>query len=637
MFHTAIKQIDFEGKNYVKVQDISLDNDMKAVLILSLKDKNLQELLYNKILDVLIDSIHPKNVYKDFSHALENINAFLASWQKKEEGYSPRIHAIIGIYAKQHFYFSTVWRASCYLYNARGEVIEISDKDDNSKDFSFISSWELVRWEVLVLSSIRLLDVLSQDDIKDALKYDTIQYASDIIETILSREYSWKNIGTLMLQKQGEHMPSQFSHLGEKYKYYFFKCLDNKLVKKGISYAYIVRDIILKQWEKRKQIIFWAGVVLGTYLLFSIVSWFFQITSGWVGAEEAKQKLLGAQEYIVTASENINNPDAFEYNIEQAQVYIDEILSQNLYLDDIEKLQNDISLLQKKMNGIEIFSVGNDDIIADFSQEIELVDMVDIRQKKYIVGTKQVIGPLVSGETANIYTPSAEIRNEVFVAATSQDDAVLIMTQSGKILRFSWDSFWYVDVINQSVWEFSPVIENYARNIYTLSKEQNQIYMHRKNWDNYEAAVPYLSDEDAIATGRILDLAIDGGIYILKLDGSMLKLFRSPSYRLESLSLNNLPKNYDFSNIQKDTVPKIFTQANLKYVYMLLDNRILIFEPNTLRFQDVKSLTYVGQIEGQNRKIQEFYIENDGEIFIADEAWVFKIEVKVLEDRILIQ
>jgi hypothetical protein len=74
MLETSIKQIDFDGNNFVKCQHISLENDIEAVILFSLKDKKLEELLYNKIIDVLIDRIHPKNVYKDFSHALENIN-----------------------------------------------------------------------------------------------------------------------------------------------------------------------------------------------------------------------------------------------------------------------------------------------------------------------------------------------------------------------------------------------------------------------------------------------------------------------------------------------------------------------------------------------------------------------------------
>jgi len=38
-------------------------------------------LILNKILDTIIDNIDQKNIYKDFSHALENINGFLDTWR----------------------------------------------------------------------------------------------------------------------------------------------------------------------------------------------------------------------------------------------------------------------------------------------------------------------------------------------------------------------------------------------------------------------------------------------------------------------------------------------------------------------------------------------------------------------------
>jgi hypothetical protein len=43
-----------------------------------------------------------------------------------------------------------------------------------------------------------------------------------------------------------------------------------------------------------------------------------------------------------------------------------------------------------------------------------------------------------------------------------------------------------------------------------LSDQKNQILMHSKKGKNYSAGVAYLTDEDAISTGRILSLAIDG-------------------------------------------------------------------------------------------------------------------------------
>jgi hypothetical protein len=149
--------------------------------------------------------------------------------------------------------------------------------------------------------------------------------------------------------------------------------------------------------------------------------------------------------------------------------------------------------------------------------------------------------------------------------------------------------------------------------------------------------VAYLTDEDAISTGRILSLAIDGWIYILKLDGSVVKLYRSPQYRLESLVLNNLPKNYNFENLDASKLPSIRARINLSYVYMLLDNRILVFQPNTTNFRDTKSLSYIGQVEWKDIIIEDFYVDNDGEVFIASNTGVYKMEFDVWDDGLIVK
>jgi len=96
------------------------------------------------------------------------------------------------------------------------------------------------------------------------------------------------------------------------------------------------------------------------------------------------------------------------------------------------------------------------------------------------------------------------------------------------------------------------------------------------------------------------------------------KLFREPEYRLENIVLNKLPKNYDFSDeVSSEFAPSIRARADLKYVYMLFKNKVLIFKPSSDRYQDVKSLAYLGQIEGKDANIEDFYVDNDGEIFIA--------------------
>ena len=61
----------------MKSHHVNLDIDLDCVILLSSKDEKLSELLYHKIVDAIIDRVHPKNVYKDFSSALENINNLL--------------------------------------------------------------------------------------------------------------------------------------------------------------------------------------------------------------------------------------------------------------------------------------------------------------------------------------------------------------------------------------------------------------------------------------------------------------------------------------------------------------------------------------------------------------------------------
>jgi len=170
-----------------------------------------------------------------------------------------------------------------------------------------------------------------------------------------------------------------------------------------------------------------------------------------------------------------------------------------------------------------------------------------------------------------------------------------------------------------------------------LSDQKNQILMHSRKGQNYNAWVAYLTDEDALSTWRILSLAIDGGIYILKLDGSIVKLYRSPQYRLESLVLNKLPKNYNFENLDSQKLPSLRAGINLSYVYMLLDNRILIFKPNTTNFRDTKSLEYIGQVEGKDIIIEDFHVDDDGEIFVASNSGVYKMEFDVWDAGLIVK
>lgn len=636
MLETDIRKIDFWSDNILKLNTINLDTDMDCIILMSCYDKKFLDLVYHKIVDSIIDRIHSKNVYKDFSNSLENINAFLSGWMNDSQKIQ-WFKAVIGIYHKKNFFFSTVGSASCYLYNTHKDVIEITDRDESPKDFSFISSGDVSSWESLILSTYRLLDTLSKDDIKDWLVHGWVERAGENIERILLHEHTGKNIGLIVLQKQWKWKNNTFWVL-EKTTHYTLKLLDNKISKKCLSYVYLAKRSIIDQWQKTRQILLGFAILLCAGLLYYIVAWFFSFSSSITWPSEwAKNNLITAQNHIITASENMNNIDVFSFNIDAAQDIIKDLESQNLFLNDLSKLRDETGVLQKQFNGISPFETSPENLVASFQEPQQIVKILSISGDVYAVNKKSILGPIIQGQAPEEFI-FQDIGEDYFIDAAVYGSSIILVTQSGKIVEFSKTKiFSYVDVKNQTTWEKSPIIDSYADNLYLLSDTGNQILRHKRSGESYDAGIAYLSDADATDIGNILSLAVDGWIYILKQDGSIVKLFRSPQYRLESMNLNNLPRNYDFRDIDLQNPPEIKTALNLKYVYMLLQDRILVFQPNSLRYQDVKSLKYLWQIEGKDIVIEDFYVENDGQIFIATSTGVYKAEFDIVEDKLILK
>jgi len=635
MLTSDIKKIDFGGKNFLKSHIVNLDTELDCVVLLSVKDQKLRDLLYNKIIDALIDRVHPKNAYKDFSNALENINAFLSNWKNDNEKIQG-LHAIIGIYHGKTFLLSTIGKASCYLYNTHGDIIEVTDKWDSPKDFSFISSGEIASGESLILTTLRLLDILSKDDIKDGLSEWNITRSSNNIEHILLHEHTGKNIGCISLKK--EFKIQKDSEWKEKLEHYVLRIFDNTIAKKLLWYLYHVRDSLLHKSQKTKQVLLGIWIIVSIFFLYYLVSWFVHLASSTQDVEWAKQELLMAQGYIAKASDNMNDVDAFSHHIEAAEEIIVSLEKKQLFLTDIETLKGNMGVLQKQFNGIESFETKSDNTVYTFETPQKIVKVLSISNKIYVVHKNSITGPILPWEASKNFIFEELSPGDYFIDATVYETNIILMTYEGKVVNFAKNNYFsYLDVADQPIWDKSTLISSYGSNLYLLSDEGNQILRHKKQGNSYDAWVSYLKDEDAASVWKILSLAIDGGIYILKSDGSVVKLFRSPEYRFEWIVLNNLPRNYDFKKTTIDKAPSLRARANLRYVYMLFDNKVLVFQPNTTRYQDVKSLNYIGQIEWKDIIIEDLHVDNDGEIFVAAEWWVYRMEFDISEDELIVK
>lgn len=627
MFDFSSKILDFWKKNIVINRKINLDKGLECFLLISSANHTLADNILNKILDLIIDKVWKEDSYSDFSLALQNINLFLKEWDKDSED-DFKINVIIWILDENTFLFSEIWKVSCYLIKNNLELLEVTDKNFNKKQFWYISSGELSEGEIIVMWSHKLTNYLSNSDFLDWARLESLEDFNKNIVEILSWEIIEKNLGITSI-KYNFIWPVK----DKKYNFLFFKehsikLLDNNFSKKTIASYFILKDKINKKSKSIKNIVFTLWILLSFFLLYSIVLNIVWNNSYIEKKIEYTEDLEKAKTFVVVASENINNQDLFNLNINKAEDIITIIKWEKLFSNDLNKMKDDIWILKKQFNWVEIFDENATNKI--FAEKIDwAIKTLKKDNKLYIVSKNSVI--LFNSEENNLkpYIFENLENEEFFVDATVLINDIVLLTNKSKVVTFNKWYFNFADVNWQKIWQNSKNIESYWKNIYLLWQNDNQIYKHSKSGVRFTSALSYLKETDAETIWNIKSIAIDWWIYILKDDLSMLKFFASPKYRLEKLTLNKLPKNY---NIEDDTKIEIKTRANLNYVYMLLNNKIWIFKPNRKVYNDVKSLMYLWQIEWKNYKIIDFYPSHDWEIIVLNEWWIYKLSFDINEE-----
>jgi len=638
MFSIASATANFNKNNKVIEKKINLDENLDCFILISSGDENLIDLVLNKILDSVINKVWISNTYDDLSNSLEIINSFLKTWMKTNEKMY-NLDIVIWILNRNNFIFSNIWSSSCYLVKNNNDIIEITDKNDNKKFFDFISSWDLNNWEIILLWTKRILNYVSKSDLLDWKSCENTESFVKNIKNILSSEILDEDIWLTTIMYN-----TSIFHKEEHSKIYIIKhniknfCIylaDNNIVKKIIAIYMVFIDNISSKSKNIKNSIYLFLAIVSFILLYVIISWLVWLSNNSVGENLSKENLLKARNFIRLASENISNPEIFELNIKSSEDIIDNIKNKNLFLNDIKKINDDISIIKKQFNKVEFFSVKENNILYkdDLTNSIKIIKN---NMKFYIILKNGVIWPIIPGRSANKKMFDKLEKWENFIDATFVWTNIYFLTNMSNIVSYSKiGQFKFVDVQSQKKWEKAKSIDSYSNNIYLVWEDTNQIYKHKKIWSNFLAGIPYIEKKDVKELLPISSIWIDWWIYVLKDDLSIIKLFRSPKYSIESIMINKLPKNY--IKWSSNSRIEIKTNPNLNYFYLLMNNKIWVFEPNTKRFQDTKSLTYIWQIEWEKDKIIDFFINYDGEITILTKNSISKLEFEITDSKLILR
>ena len=633
MFEINAKKVDFEKDNLLIKRKINLDTNLDCFILISTNDENFWDLLLNNILDFVIDKISKKNAYGDFSIALESVNSFIKTWELDSEN-ELKMDVIISVLNDNNYIFSNIWKSSSHLINQNNEVIELTNKEENRKEFNYVSSGELKNHEIIVSSTKRLLSYLSKSDLLDGLVLsEDIKIFNKNIKNILLSELLEENILVSSMKYISSSEEKKETKL-DIIKDNLMKSLDNKLSKTIIWYALVLKDKLNSQSKTIINVVFVVWITISIIFLYSVLSTVVWITSQNEEKELATNNIISAKSFLKIAADNIANPETFELNIENAKNLLDEIEKEQIFLNDVAKINDDINILKKQFNKIEIFKENPENIFYDDIIE-KPVKIVKNNLKPYIISEKSIVWPIIPNTKAKNYTFNSLEDNESFVDATFIWDNMYLLTNLSKVVRFTKNWYFsYMDVSGQKTWEKASEISSYAQNIYLLWTDDNQIYKHPLSGNVFRAWNTYLKDDDLTQIWDILSVAVDWGFYILKKDLSIIKFFSNP-YRIEKLVINKLPKNYDLE--KADSVIDLKARVDLNYVYMLMNNKIWVFQPNTINYKNTKSLTYIWQIEWDKNEIKDFFVNHDWELLILNNNWIYKITFEISDDRLFIR
>lgn len=618
--------------NLVSSKKIGIDINLEWIIQVSYHDKNISEIIEKLIIDLFITKIDKYwDVYNSFSLILEKLNKELRSLSKNYN--LDNLSIFLGIVQWDVFHFSILWNYSIYLIK-NNKIVDIADGMQwKNLEFSYISSGNVNIGDMIFLANLNLLDYITKDDIFEIIKTEKIDKL-EIVEQILSQEAVNEQYNIISISNTSDK-PQEVKNIAiniikDKFIFIADKIKENEKIWTVIEQ--IKAKIDLK--NKYVYISFLAlGIVISIWLLYAVVGSILSSQLQKSMPEQYKNKLIEAKLILERTNKDIGNKEVFDSNIKKAEDMIFEVRWKNVFLNDVNKLLDYISVLKKQSNWIETINLTPD------KQEIVFNDanfwlnwIFELNKKYYFIGKNALIWPYIKWENPKKYSyPDGE---EVVAADITPEWYIFLMTKTSRILQFYKQEFKYVTVEWQKTWETGVWLKSYNSNIYILWDKLNQIYRHKPSVNWFSAKSPLIDEKDS-KTIIMNDFAIDWWFYLFKKDLSIDKFFTTPSYIKKSIVINWI-KNTTYIN-KSDITPKMFVWQNLNYIYILMDNKIWIFEPDSKNYKDVKWVKYVWQLEPSDWKIDSIFVPKDWTILIWTKTWVYTINFEVSDNKVIVR
>ena len=621
-----------EYKKSLRSHVLHPHSDITIVCIIWSEKENVTSVVEDHFLETISSSEWKHGQEdSDFSFVTEKYNHFLSNLAVEDE---KGVRIIFAVERDGRLMVSSI--GECEVILQEDDVSPSSIHEDTRwhHRFELISSGEIPMNSSVFIVSKNLDGILGDSFYADCSESESGAFAETAKE-VLSREVN-DTVHMVRIRRSPWAWEKKRSHsIKSSYWNEFKETLSSWLLKIGRSDK--IRDI-KSRWEwffERKQSIFLV-IFLITWLVifFLLISYLitalFSVT--WSQTKDAKNQIIQAKTLIEASQKLISNPVAFDASIQEAEKLLSELDGKKLYPKDTKELRDKIEAMKKEIYDIQTIDLTKRNSIIPLDiKGISPIGIFEKEKKLFIIGKQSTISDYAVGDTSmkNRSYPSGEVAKDYTVL---EDGNFYILTESNRIIasRKSADIS-YISVTWQEWWENSDGISTFNGNIYLQNSSEGQVYKH-KPWLNW-----FWAKSQVLSTPSpgILDVWIDWGFYVLKNDQKIIRLLWS-SWTQTWIILNKIPWEYNVGKKAGNT--KIIVRPEINYVYILDGDRVWVFLPDSKRFQDVRSWTYIAQIELSTIKpIQDIAVARDWLIYVLTEDSVYDIVFEFVDNNIILR
>lgn len=622
---------------FVLNRKLTIDTNRHIILLIASREETLSKMLEENMLEILAWlTWSDRDIQNDFAFVMERYNKFLNTLSKTRE--LREVSMILGVTDENTLIFSTIGDIDIKLVERGGRITDIWEKVAGEKvEFSNISSGEIPLDSAVCISNVSLLSLMSRDDL-DELSHMPEERFDAIAMNLLHREShgtvhflrvatEWLDFeeSPAFLEKGTRHFDTAKTHIAHAMK----SLRDHPVTHKITKHISGFQDTHPRQIQVG---IFTLGIIFCIWLLWILFQNIFNATQ--MTSQDDKNNLIKVTNLVEKARTDMANKPIFNQDIKSAEAILAELSKNPQYIQPVEELTSKIVALKKEVNGIETANLTKKtSLIPIPTTGFTLIRWFSSEKTgfSYAVGREWIIGPYTN--TANtpatvVPYPTGEVAKDADISA---DGVIYILMESWRIYTQAngKSDLISVTVTGQEWWENADILETFDSKLYLVKKSPLDISRHTSRLNNSFSpkSTLFASPEMSIA-----DIAIDGAVYLLMTDGKITKVLTSPTITQQWIILNGIPGEYTPS-----AQAVLFIRPNLNFIYVMSEKNIWVFKPDSRNYKDLKSLTYVAQIEVNTPdSIISYFVPRDGNILITTQKWVFSVNFQISDGKILL-